>query len=72
MITVRFVVERTTVERCEIEVQANTFAGAASIAEMVPLGSSDWRRRRVRTVKSYEEDARRSLSHEVISGREVR
>lgn len=68
----RFVIQRATVERCEVEVSAPDFDQAATIAGAYPLGSSDWRRRRVRIVREFGEVPASSEAHEVISGREVR
>lgn len=64
----RFVIERTTVERCEVEVEGDDLAHAAIAARDYPHSLTSSTRRRVRIVREFGDDLR-SSDHEIVSGR---
>jgi hypothetical protein len=69
--TFRFVIERTTVERGEIEIRAESLESAARIAEAIPHERGTWQAGRVSYAKAFDEDPRRGVTFEVISARPI-
>jgi hypothetical protein len=61
------VIERTTVERAAVEIRADSLESAARIAETFPHSPGEWQSRRISYAKAFDEDARRSVTFDVIA-----
>lgn len=68
----RVIVERVTVERCELEVLGDSVADASTTVDRYFENPADWRRRRVSVHRAFGEVTGGSIEHEVKSTREVR